>query len=123
MSPEVLRPSRAPPPPGASGRPHVRPAAVTFAVVCDRAGFDALETQWNDLFACAGRDTHLFQTFNWHGTGPTIAEGIATFDLLAPAYADKDDWADAGIAVGDYAGGITWVGRAYARLYLARLRA
>jgi CelD/BcsL family acetyltransferase involved in cellulose biosynthesis len=50
------------------------------------------------------------------------AEGIATFDLLAPAYAYKDDWADTGIAVGDYAGGITWLGRAYARLYLARLR-
>ena len=32
----------------------------------DRAGFDALEPEWNDLFACAGRDTHLFQTFNWN---------------------------------------------------------
>jgi len=50
------------------------------------------------------------------------AEGIATFDLLAPAYAYKDDWADAGVAVGDYAGGFTWAGRAYARLYLAVLR-
>lgn len=66
MSREVLRPSRAVAPPGASGRPHVRPAAVTFAVVRDRAGFDALEPQWNDLFACAGRDSPLLQTFNWH---------------------------------------------------------
>ena len=50
------------------------------------------------------------------------AEGIATFDLLAPAYAYKDDWADAGVAVGDYAGGFGWAGRAYASLYLACLR-
>ena len=51
------------------------------------------------------------------------AEGIATFDLLAPAYAYKDEWADAGVAVGDYAGGFGWAGRAYASLYLACLRA
>jgi len=50
------------------------------------------------------------------------AEGIATFDLLAPAYAYKEDWADAGVAVGDYAGGFTWAGRLYAGLYLALLR-
>jgi CelD/BcsL family acetyltransferase involved in cellulose biosynthesis len=50
------------------------------------------------------------------------AEGIATFDLLAPAYAYKDDWADAGVAVGDYAAGFTWAGRLYAGLYLALLR-
>jgi CelD/BcsL family acetyltransferase involved in cellulose biosynthesis len=50
------------------------------------------------------------------------AEGIATFDLLAPAYGYKDDWADAGVTVGDYAAGFTWAGRLYAGLYLAFLR-
>ncbi|HEU0157690.1 MAG TPA: GNAT family N-acetyltransferase [Hyphomicrobiaceae bacterium] len=41
-------------------------ALTTFAIVADRAGFDALEPEWNDLFARAGRDTHVFQTFNWN---------------------------------------------------------
>jgi CelD/BcsL family acetyltransferase involved in cellulose biosynthesis len=50
------------------------------------------------------------------------AERIATFDLLAPAYPYKKDWADAAVAVHDYAGGFTWVGAAYARLYLGELR-
>jgi len=56
------------------------------------------------------------------GLAKAAAEGIATFDLLAPAYAYKEDWADAGVAVGDYAGGFTWAGRLYAGLYLALLR-
>ncbi|WP_072391913.1 GNAT family N-acetyltransferase [Hyphomicrobium sp. CS1GBMeth3] len=34
-------------------------------VVTTRAEFDALEPAWNALFARAGRNTHLFQTFNW----------------------------------------------------------
>lgn len=34
-------------------------------LVTTRAGFDALEEPWNDLFARAGRDTQLFQSFNW----------------------------------------------------------
>jgi CelD/BcsL family acetyltransferase involved in cellulose biosynthesis len=50
------------------------------------------------------------------------AERIATFDLLAPAYADKGDRADAGMSVSDYAGGFTWLGSLYARLYLGALR-
>jgi CelD/BcsL family acetyltransferase involved in cellulose biosynthesis len=50
------------------------------------------------------------------------AERIATFDLLAPAYAYKQDWADAAIAVHDYAGGFSWMGAIYARLYLGQLR-
>ena len=51
----------------AAGR-DVQPAApaVAFALVSERAAFDALEPEWNDLFRRAGRDTQLFQTFNWN---------------------------------------------------------
>ncbi|HZT48496.1 MAG TPA: GNAT family N-acetyltransferase [Hyphomicrobiaceae bacterium] len=49
-------------------------------------------------------------------------DGVATFDLLAPAYAYKHDWADGTVAVGDYAHGATPVGRAYVRIYLGRVR-
>ena len=35
------------------------------------------------------------------------ADGIATFDLLAPAYAYKLDWADGSVAVEDFALGLT----------------
>jgi CelD/BcsL family acetyltransferase involved in cellulose biosynthesis len=37
----------------------------TLAVVADRAGFDALEEEWNALFARAGRPFQVFQSFNW----------------------------------------------------------
>jgi CelD/BcsL family acetyltransferase involved in cellulose biosynthesis len=50
------------------------------------------------------------------------ADGIATFDLLAPAYAYKLDWADGTVAVGDFAHGVTLAGRAYVRLYLGFAR-
>jgi CelD/BcsL family acetyltransferase involved in cellulose biosynthesis len=50
------------------------------------------------------------------------ADGVATFDLLAPAYDYKRDWADGMVAVGDYAHGVTLAGRAYIGLYLRRLR-
>lgn len=40
--------------------------AITFAVVSERPAFDALEPEWNDLFRRAGKDTQLFQTFNWN---------------------------------------------------------
>jgi len=40
--------------------------ACTFALITSRAGFNALETEWNDLFERAGRGTHVFQTFNWN---------------------------------------------------------
>ncbi|MCC7252162.1 GNAT family N-acetyltransferase [Hyphomicrobium sp.] len=42
-----------------------RATEITLDLVTTRAGFDALETSWNDLFARAGRDIHMFQTFNW----------------------------------------------------------
>ncbi len=35
-------------------------------LVTTRAGFDALEEPWNELFLRAGRNIHLFQTFNWN---------------------------------------------------------
>ena len=34
-------------------------------LVTTRAGFDALEAEWNELFARAGRPEQMFQTFNW----------------------------------------------------------
>lgn len=40
--------------------------AIDFALVTDRADFDALETDWNDLFDRAGRPTQVFQTYNWN---------------------------------------------------------
>jgi len=36
-----------------------------LAFVGDRAGFDALEAEWNSLFERAGRSAQLFQNFNW----------------------------------------------------------
>ena len=42
------------------------PEACTFALITDRAGFDALEAEWNDLFWRAGRGAQVFQTFNWN---------------------------------------------------------
>jgi CelD/BcsL family acetyltransferase involved in cellulose biosynthesis len=39
---------------------------VSFALVSERSALDALEPEWNDLFRRAGRDTQLFQTFNWN---------------------------------------------------------
>jgi CelD/BcsL family acetyltransferase involved in cellulose biosynthesis len=41
------------------------PTLVSFDLVTTRAGLQALEDDWNALFARAGRDIHLFQTFNW----------------------------------------------------------
>jgi CelD/BcsL family acetyltransferase involved in cellulose biosynthesis len=55
--------------PGAPARSATRSraaVAVDFALVTNRADFDALETDWNDLFDRAGRPTQVFQTFNWN---------------------------------------------------------
>lgn len=42
--------------------------AVDLRLVAERADFDALENEWNALFARAGKPTHVFQSFNfcWH---------------------------------------------------------
>jgi CelD/BcsL family acetyltransferase involved in cellulose biosynthesis len=66
-----------------AAKPHAEPAAsaVTFGLVGERSAFDALEAEWNDLFRRAGRDTQLFQTFNWnwhwanHYLAPAPGEG------------------------------------------------
>ena len=45
--------------------PETVAAGATISVVSERASFDALEPEWNDLFRRAGRDAQLFQSFNW----------------------------------------------------------
>jgi CelD/BcsL family acetyltransferase involved in cellulose biosynthesis len=39
---------------------------LSFETVTTRAGFDALEADWNALFVRAGRSTQVFQSFNWN---------------------------------------------------------
>jgi CelD/BcsL family acetyltransferase involved in cellulose biosynthesis len=59
-------------PPRASGslhalpRPAGSPGEPKLDLVTTREGFDALEPAWNALFERVGRNTHLFQTFNWN---------------------------------------------------------
>jgi CelD/BcsL family acetyltransferase involved in cellulose biosynthesis len=50
---------------GANSSPAV---AVDLQLIAERADFDALENEWNDLFARAGKPPHVFQSFNfcWH---------------------------------------------------------
>jgi CelD/BcsL family acetyltransferase involved in cellulose biosynthesis len=50
------------------------------------------------------------------------ADGIATFDFLAPAHAYKMDWADGVVAVEDFALGLTLSGRIYTNIYVGLLR-
>lgn len=40
--------------------------AVDFTLITERAAFDALEAEWNDLFERAGRPAQVFQSFNWN---------------------------------------------------------
>jgi CelD/BcsL family acetyltransferase involved in cellulose biosynthesis len=56
-----------------------------------------------------------------HWVRTAAGDRIPTFDLLAPAYAYKSEWADGMIDVGDFACGLTLRGRTFVRLYL-RLR-
>ena len=39
---------------------------VAYALITKRSDFDALEDDWNALFARAGRPTQVFQSFNWN---------------------------------------------------------
>lgn len=39
--------------------------AVRIAVITDRAAFDALEPEWNELFERCAAPTQVFQSFNW----------------------------------------------------------
>lgn len=56
----------------ASGRSPNAPAAkiaspeFELELITTREQFDALEADWNKLFARSGRSTQLFQTFNWN---------------------------------------------------------
>ncbi len=40
-------------------------ASIRIEVVRKRAGFEALEGPWNDLFTVAALPQHVFQNFNW----------------------------------------------------------
>ena len=62
------------------------PETCAFAVVSTRADFNALETEWNDLFWRAGRGAQIFQTFNWnwHWCNHYLA---ASADAPAPSLA------------------------------------
>jgi CelD/BcsL family acetyltransferase involved in cellulose biosynthesis len=54
---------------GSSPRPEHRARQsaqeFAFALIADRAQFAALEQEWNDLFARAGRPHQLFQAYDW----------------------------------------------------------
>ncbi len=41
-------------------------SVAEFALITDRAAFDALESEWNALFDRAGRPAQVFQTFSWN---------------------------------------------------------
>jgi len=41
-------------------------ASTAFELISDRAAFEALESEWNALFARAGQPAQVFQTFNWN---------------------------------------------------------
>ncbi len=53
--------------PCAGATPEVTDAdrSLVFETITDRSAFDALEAEWNGLFARAGASHQLFQTFNW----------------------------------------------------------
>ncbi len=58
--------------------------ACTFALISERAAFDALEAEWNDLFSRAGRGTQVFQTFNWnwHWCNHYLAESTTALAVV-----------------------------------------
>lgn len=39
---------------------------LELRLITDRAGFEAIEREWNDLFERAGRPAQVFQTYNWN---------------------------------------------------------
>ena len=57
-----------------------------------------------------------------HAIARAFAQGVATFDFLAPRHDYKMDWADGVIAVNDHAIGLTPRGRVYAAVYLGMIR-
>jgi CelD/BcsL family acetyltransferase involved in cellulose biosynthesis len=91
-------------------------ADARLELVTTRAGFDALEEQWNALFERAGRGGQLFQSFNWlwHWSNHFLAAPDRPGPELAIVTAHMDDrlvmvWP----LVSERAGGIqmlTWMG-------------
>src|SRR5690606_28217074 len=51
-----------------------------------------------------------------------FGDGMAVFDMLAPADGYKLDWADDAVIVRDWAAPVSMLGRAYADLYLGHIR-
>jgi CelD/BcsL family acetyltransferase involved in cellulose biosynthesis len=49
---------------------------LDLKLVTERCDFDALESEWNDLFERAARSTHVFQSFNfcWHWANHYVAQ-------------------------------------------------
>ncbi len=43
----------------------VRTGGCALSLITTRAAFDALESDWNDLFARCGKGVSVFQSFNW----------------------------------------------------------
>jgi CelD/BcsL family acetyltransferase involved in cellulose biosynthesis len=68
-------------------------AHARLDLVTTRAGFDALEEQWNALFERAGRGGQLFQTFNWlwHWSNHFLATSGQAGPQLAIVTAHVDD--------------------------------
>ncbi len=67
------------------------PPAARLDLVTTRAGFDALEPSWNDLFQRAGRNIHLFQTFNWnwHWANHFLDEAERTLAIVTAHSGDR----------------------------------
>lgn len=53
-------------------------------LVATRAGFNALESEWNALFQRSGRSEQMFQTFNWlwHWANHYLASDAETFAIV-----------------------------------------
>lgn len=60
------------------------PTPIAFEAIETRAAFDALETEWNQLFERCGRPINAFQTFNWcwHWCNHYLPRGAATGSRL-----------------------------------------
>lgn len=93
------------------------PAGIAIDITCDKHRAAHVIVHDPRLDGCSA-GTLLFEMW----IKGASADGMATFDLLAPAYAYKMDWADGTIAVGDFAQGLTLAGRAYVDVYLGRVR-
>lgn len=59
----------------AAGRESIAPR-IDFQLITERRAFDALESEWNDLFERSARSIHIFQSFNfcWHWANHFLAQ-------------------------------------------------